>query len=416
MNTKPQPIDTLDIDLGEFEELTEATSKGELVPVEDLSPQQNHDVVPERPNWMTEDDAAAAQAMAKALVEEVKANPADVRLMLRVGNLGQEGSDKIEVSVDLYKKSVSAVMEDNQNGSQANQTLQQLHQQIELINPAVLKTKPVPVRMLGIAYRKKLPGAQQVLDMIYENRATAETTINGLSKNLVVIADDLRANVEDLARIYKGLLDGQRMIERDIYVGQLAIVELTEYLGTMQAGSPEHSNVEQFLADLTAQAVLLMDEENLNLQFFAGAQGIVKLTMSQLQNISGLGRLLKRSVIANLGLSVAAQELQSSMKVTENMRQAIGNTVADTAGRMEEMGGHMAEMRAKGGVDLDKLEQACQSMERFFAQQAKANETIIREGANSMNRLADMSSRLRKRAEGGHAGVLEQQQGEIANG
>lgn len=397
---------TDDLELDTFELEIEGASKGELIPVDDLSPQENRDVNPERPKWMSDEDDAAAKAMATALVGEVKANPADVRLMLRVGQLGEEGTKQLEPSIALYEKRISGVMDDNQQGSAANLTLMELHKQVELVNPAVLKTKPIPTRLLGWAGRKKLPGAQQVIDMIYENRESVKSTIDGLSRNLIVIADDLRENVEDLACIYDGLLKGQRLIERDIYVGQLAIQELTAYLGSMDPG-PEYDNVQQFLADMTAQVVLLMDEENLNLQFFAGAQGVVKLTMSQLKNITGLGRLLKRSVIANLGLSVAARELQSSMEVTEQMRTAIGTTVTDTAGRLEDMGGRMAEMRAKGGVDLDKLEEACQSMERFFAQQARANEVIITQGAVSMNRLADMSSRLRKRAEGGHAGVLE---------
>ena len=382
--------------------MIEQVSQGDLVPVAGLSPPAKNGSSP--PAWMKPDDIAAAHAMAEALAAEVRANPADVRLLARAQSLGKDGDRAMVAPLALYDKKVKGVLAANQEGSPINRTLLDLKMQMDLINPAVLRQKPLPVRFtLGILSR--LPKGPEVLKMIYESRETVSTTVNGLVENLRVDADNLEANVEDLARIYKGLLDGQRLVERDIYVGHLTIDLIKSDLQSVPAG-PERDNVDQFLADLSTQVVFLMDEEQLNYQFFAGAQAVTKITTAQLHQIRNLGRLLQRSVLANLALNVAASELRTSMELTRKMSDAIGATVRDTAGQLKDMGVDMARMRSQGGVSLEALEGACQDMEAFFSAQALANATIIEQAGMTMHRLADMSGRLRRRVEGGHESMV----------
>lgn len=400
MPQQAQPIALVQQTMAPLVMAMEEAKKGDLVPVAGLSPVADDKLAASPPKWMTQEQKAAARQMADSLVAEVKASPADVRLLARAQALGKESERTMVQPLALYEKKVKVVLQENQEGSKANLTLLDVKRNMDLVNPAVLRSKPLPVRWaLGIL--KRAPKGDEVLKMIYENRETVMSTVNGLVENLRVDAENIEANLEDLANIYRGLLSGQQLIERDIYVGQLVIEDLKHYIERMDQG-PERQNVEQFTADLTNQVIFLQDEENLNLQFFAGAQAVAKLTMAQLHNIRGLGRLMQRSVLANLGLSVAASELRVSMDLSRQISQGIGNTVRDTATQLNTMGTDMAKMRSEGGVDLQAIEDSCTQMEQFFETQAKANLVIIEQGGKTMRRLADMSNRLRSRVEGGH--------------
>ena len=399
------PVAVIDQAIAPLEIAIAEAKKGDLVPVTGLSPaKQGDQLTPEAPNWMTQNHLDEARRMADALVADVKASPADVRLLTKAQALGKDSERTMVQPLALYEKKVKLVLVENQEGSKANQTLLEIKKNMDLVNPAVLRATPLG-GFLGMF--KKLPGADKVLAIIYENRETVMSTVDGLVENLRIDAENLEANVEDLAAIYSGLLTGQRLIERDIYVGQLVVVDLKQYLSTMQQG-PERDNVAQFTADLSNQVIFLMDEENLNLQFFAGAQAVAKLTTAQLHNIRNLGRLLQRSVLASLGLSVAASELKVSMDMTRQLSQAIGNTVRDTAGRLDQMGTDMAAMRSEGGIDLAQLEAACTHMESFFTKMAESNNLVIERGGQTMRRLGDMSARLRSRVEGGHESMVSE--------
>lgn len=379
-------------------------TKGELAIPAELTPPVSEDLTPVRPKWMKPEDESEAQKMAEALVAEVKASPADVRLLLKAQALGQDGNRMMVQPLALYDKKVTIALRDNQEGSKVNQTLLDLKRQMDLVNPAVLRSKPLPVRWtLGLL--SKVPDGDKVLKMIYESRETVRSTVNGLVENLRIDADNIEANVEDLAQIYRDLLTSQQAIERDIYVGQMVLRDLKEHLASMDEG-PERENVMQFTADLTTQVISLMGEENLNLQFFAGAQALAKLSTAQLHNIRNLGRLLQRSVLANLGLNVAAGELVTSMQLTKQLGDAISNTVSQTAADLKKAGSEMTRMRSQGALNLAALESACSDMEQFFEGMARANGQIIELGGQTMRHLEGMTSRLRRRVESGHASMV----------
>jgi len=383
----------------------EEAKKGDLVPVVGLSPVTSDDkLMPVAPKWMKQTQAAEAHHMADALIADVKASPADVRLLTRAQTIGREGERSMVQPLALYQKKVAVAFKANQEGNKTNQTILDVKRNIDLVNPAVIRAMPIAKRWtLGIV--KHLPNGEEVLKKIYENRETVESTINGLVESLRVDAEAKEADIEDIATIYSGLLTAQQLIERDVYVGQLVIQALKKHLTTMEAG-PEKDNVSNFVADLTTAVIFRMNEENANLQFFAGAQNFAKLATAQIHLLRNMAPLLQRSVMAALGLNVANAELATSMKLTGDIAEAIGNTLASTARNQEEMVGHMIEMRSKGGISLDRLEEACSTLERVFEKQAQANQLIIEQGGTTMRRLADMSARLRSRVEGGHESMV----------
>lgn len=392
----------------------EEAKKGELVPVAGLSPVTGSDkLTPVAPKWMKQPQAAEAHHMADSLIADVKASPADVRLLTRAQTIGREGERSMVQPLALYQKKVAAAFKSNQEGNKTNQTLLDVKRNIDLVNPAVIRKMPIGPRW-ALGALKHLPKGEEVLKMIYERRETVESTVNGLVENLRVDAEAKEADIEDIATIYSGLLSAQQLIERDIYVGQLVIQALKEHLTTMDAG-PEKDNVSNFVADLTTAVIFRMNEENANLQFFAGAQNFAKLATAQIHLLRNMAPLLQRSVMAALGLNVATAELATSMELTSQIADAIGNTLASTAKNQEDMVGQMIEMRSKGGINLDRLEDACSSLERVFEKEAQANQLIIEQGGTTMRRLTDMSNRLRRRVEGGHESMVGSKPAQITS-
>lgn len=270
-----------------------------------------------------------------------------------------------------------------------------------MINPSAVEKVPIHYKVALIFSRTRFPGSQEVLNIISERRETIKSTIDGLKEGLWRMKDDLVENMNDLVSIYEGLLKGQRLTERDIYIGQLLHGEISKFLSEI-TDEIARQNIEQVLADLTSQVINLQTEENANMQFFAGAQALAKLTRQQIQNITGLSGLLARTVLANLGLRAVASELGRSLAVTEQMKKAIGDTIADTGTQINQYGDQLNAARANAMINLEGLRKGCEELESFFTKQSDANRMIIKEGMSTSRSLSDMTSRLRKRVEGGH--------------
>lgn len=394
--------------------LVEARSPDEtntaLVPLEaELSPDSSTFPAPTRPDWMLDEQAEKLGQAADAFLDGIKADPGNMRLADQVNTLGKASGDAMLPHTSLFDRKMNALMVQNQQGNQANLTLVQIKQQMDLINPAVIRAQPLPKRALMGLLRigSRFPTIQEILNRIYENKETVQSTITGLRSNLHNIAGSLERDREDLLRIYDGLLKGEELLERDIYVGHLIAHKLHTYLQSMPEGS-EKENVKGVLATLTSRLIYLKREENANQQFFAGTQMMVQLIRGQIHNITNVARLLERSVMANLALAVSAAELEGSVKTTDMLNEAIDTTLGDTAGRIATTSEMLAEQRARGGANLDKLEKAADEIERAIKLQEQANEVIITKGGDTLRRLEGITTRIRKVTTSGHEGMLEQ--------
>jgi hypothetical protein len=285
-----------------------------------------------------------------------------------------------------------------------------LKQEIDSINPAIVRQQPISYKVALFLKRTRLPAADEVLDIVYKRRETVQTTIDEMKQGLWKIADDLSENQNDLISIYEGLLSGQRLIERDIFFGQLLSIEVRAYLLTIKDDNISKENIEQFLAELTTQVLALQTEENANVQFFTGSQMISKLTRQQINNIRNLTRLLEKSVLANLGLRVAAAELSQSLRITDAMSQSIGQTIADTGEQLNAAGDTLVRARSSALVNIDELERGCNALNDLLDKQAEANRQVIVRGAETSNRLVEMTQRLRGRISNNDGNIVSLQQ------
>ncbi len=365
--------------------------------------------IPTRPKWMSEEDAEKIAHGAANFIETIRNTPEDITIGDRLENLGKASRQKMLPHVDLFKRKLSALMDSNKQGSPAATSLVELKQSLDLVNPAVIRSQPMYKRVLFGLLRvsRGLPKVGDVIKRIHENRETVESTITGLRRQLFAIAESLKGDRDDLVRVYRGLLEGEKLLERDIYAGHLLARELEAFVNTLPEGTGKE-NVKEALADLISRVNYLKREENANEQFFAGAQVMVKLIRGQVRNIEDVSGLLERSVMANLALAVSAVELETSVKTTDMLNEAIDSTLVDTAERIEGTSVTLAEQRSRGGANLAKLEKAITHIENAVQAQRKANDLIISRGGETFQRLDDLTKRVRETTEGGHAAIVGQ--------
>jgi uncharacterized protein YaaN involved in tellurite resistance len=352
-----------------------------------------------RPKWMAEVVEGEVREGVRKFMLSIKENPTDIRLTTQVYKLGESGSKELLPHTALYERKISVVMKESQDGSPTNKSLLQIKQELDQINPAILANQPIPVKVLVFFSKSRLPKAQEVLDMIYAKRETVMSTVNGIKEGLWETKDRLLANLTDIATIYDGLVKGHQLLERDIYFGELLREELTAFVA--QTDDPvAKQNLEQVLADLTTAVINLRSEETANQLFFAGAQKLAQVTNMQISNITGIVRLLERSVLANLGLRVASAEIAESVNVTEQLKHSIGQTILDTTKQIGDTADKMNQARSSALINMESLEQSCVAMEEMYAKQAAANKMVIEVGGQTAAKLKELSGRLRKRVEG----------------
>jgi hypothetical protein len=352
-----------------------------------------------RPAWMTaEEDAEVCESVGKFMAI-IKGNPSDVRLTTQVYKLGEAGSKELLPHTALYDRKIAVVMQESKEGSPTNKSLLQIKQELDTINPAILAQQPITVKALVFFSKTRLPKVQEVLDMVYARRETVISTVDGIKKGLWETKDRLIANLTDIATIYDGLVKGHHLTERDIHFGELLRVDLQSVVD--QTEDPiAKQNLEQVLADLTTVIINLRSEVAANEIFFAGAQKLAQVTNMQLSNITGIVRLLERSVLANLGLRVASAEIAESVNVTEQLKGTIGTTILDTTKQIGATADQMNKARASALINMESLQQSCKAMEEIYEKQAAANKMVIEVGGQTIGQLKELTGRLRKRIEG----------------
>jgi uncharacterized protein YaaN involved in tellurite resistance len=351
-----------------------------------------------RPQWLTPEMETEVRTGVVKFMELIRQNPTDISLSTKVYSLGQDGAKELMPHTALYERKIKTIMSENQTGSPANKTLLQLKQELDQVNPAVLSKLPISVK--GFLWMKdnRLPMAQEILDMIYAKRETVQSTVDGIKASLWETRDRLITNLADIGSIYKGLEKGQRLIQRDIYFGEL----LSEDLSALVAQTTEVlavQNLEQVLADLTTSVINLKTEENANMQFFSGAINLAKLTNMQCSNITSVTNILERSVLANLGLRVVASELAASVAAVEQLKHTIGETIADTGRIINKTTDIMIEAKASASISIEGLEEGCRQLDEAFNKQAAANHQIIELGTQTSHKLSDLTARMRSRIE-----------------
>ena len=361
---------------------------------------EDHKMDAIRPDKLTEEAFNEITSSVSSFIEKVKEDATDMTLSSLVYKIGEKAANMAMPHVSLYDSLIVNIMDDNQKGPEVKGTkdynILRLKRELDLINPAVLAKTPIKQKFLMFLSKTELPGSEKIMDMIYERKETVKSSTDGIKVDLLQNANDLDKQLADLMMIYKGLLSSQLVLKGEIYQAQLIYNEITDLIVNI-TDSIEKQNIETVLADLTTQINALIVEENMNAQFFAGSQLTAKLVREQQNQIRILVRQMEKAVLANLGLRVVAKGLENSVNQSKALGDAIANTIADTAKSNEKTAEKLIKARTEGYIDLSKLQEGVESLERTFEKEAKANELIIKQGLVIAKSVRATTQRLEKR-------------------
>jgi hypothetical protein len=353
-----------------------------------------------KPSKLTLDEENDIKDEVSIFINKIKDDFTNMSLSSDVYKIGQKASQKALPHVNLYEELVSTIMNDNQKGSSVEGSkdfnLLRLKRELDLVNPAVLAKTPIKQKFLIFLNKTTLPGKDKIMDMIYENQESVKSSIDGIKLALLQNASDLDKQLADLMIIYKGLLSSHNILKNEIYKAQLIYNEVVNIVDTL-SDPIQKDNINTLLSDLTTQINSLIVEENMNAQFFAGSQLTAKLVREQQNQIRILVRQMQNAILANLGLRVVSKGLENSVNQSQALGSAIANTIANTAKSNEKTAEKLQQARVKGYIDLDKLKEGVDALERTFTKEAKANELIIKQGLVVSKNIRETTSRLEKR-------------------
>jgi hypothetical protein len=383
--------------------MTNQSTSGELVPISETEVLQEFSDVgiptemqPRKPKALSDEDNETLQQKVSEWLELVKSDPASLQLSSDIYQLGTEAANEVMPHTKLYDTMISGIMGEQQKGpveGTRDYNLLQYKQHMDLVNPAILAKQPIPVRFVGWLGVKGLPGADKVLDIIYENKETVKTAVDGLKLGLMANSNQLDAQLADLIIIYNGLRKADALLKNDIYFGQLLHVAIHRLVNDLDDGLGKQ-NLETVLADLTTQVNSLLVEENMYTQFFAGSQQTAKMVRYQQNQLKQMVRLMENAVLANLGLKVVANSLAKSVDMTAAMGNIIADTMADTGHTTEKTSEKLRNARIKGNINLDKLKEGMEALERTFIAEANANKLIIEKGVQVSQQVSAMTDKL----------------------
>ena len=380
-------------------EVTQASGQGALTPVQ--APDQ---LVPVQPGHLAVEDIKALEQAADDFVEKVKTDPSDWQLGNFVFSLGREIMEKTQAQVSLYDRKMGSVLKNvaSEDSSPVARNILAIKTELDKVNPTmVAKTEtPLPKKMLGLFTRtvNRLPKGDEILRIIAERRETVNSTIDGIRDHLRNEADQVAFDASELAQICDALKEIQPVLQEQIYLGQLIWEKLTAHLETVDDPRVKEA-LTTLTSDLAMAVVDLQTIDNSNLQTRFGGEMMVRNSHLVQRLVQRTDMILATAVKNALAVRVAAEQQMDTLKHLDMVQQAAAETMTDTAKVIGDAAVKGAKMSQSMTVNIEALEEACNTYEQAFEAYTAISKETISIAAQSSNALGTMNERFRARTD-----------------
>ncbi|MCG8549768.1 MAG: toxic anion resistance protein [Desulfobacterales bacterium] len=380
-------------------EVTQASGQGALTPVQ--APDQ---LVPVQPGHLAVDDVKALEEAADGFVEKVKADSSDWRLGNFVFSLGREIMEKTQTQVSLYDRKMGSVLKNvaSEESSPVARNILAIKTELDKVNPTmVAKTEmPLPKKVMGLFTRtvNRLPKGDEILRIIAERRETVNSTIDGIRDHLRSEADQVAFDSAELAQICDALKEIQPALQEQIYLGQLIWEKLSAHLETVDDPRVKEA-LTTLTSDLAMAVVDLQTIDNSNLQTRFGGEMMVRNSHLVQRLVQRTDMILATAVKNALAVRVAAEQQLDTLKHLDMVQQAAAETMTDTAKVIGDAAVKGAKMSQSMTVNIEALEEACNTYEQAFEAYAAISKETISIASQSSNALGVMNERFRARTD-----------------
>ncbi|MBU1340719.1 MAG: toxic anion resistance protein [Proteobacteria bacterium] len=380
-------------------EVTQVSGIGALTPVQSPS-----NLEPVQPKHLAVEDIQAIEAKADEFIEKIKADPSDWQLGNFVFSLGQEIMDETQAQVTLYDRKMGNVLKNvaTDNASPVGKNILAIKMELDKVNPTMVARAEMPFqkKMLGLFTKtvNRLPKGDEILRIIAERRETVNSTIDGIRDHLRNEADQVAFDASELSTICDSLKEIQPRLQEKIYLGQVIWQKLMEHLKTIE--DPRNKEALTTLtSDLAMAVVDLQTIDNSNLQTRFGGEMMVRNSHLVRRLVQRTDMILSTAVKNALAVRVAAEQQMETLQHLDMVQKAAAETMKDTATVIGNAAIKGAQMSQSMTVNIEALEQACQTYEQAFETYALISQETINIASQSSNALGKMNDRFRARTD-----------------
>ena len=380
-------------------QVTEVSGQGALTPV-----QAPADLVPVQPRHLTAEDIQAIAAEAAAFVERVKAEPSDWQLGNFVFSLGQEIMDQTQAQVSLYDRKMGKVLSNvaADDASPVGKNILAIKMELDKVNPTVVGNTEMPFqkKMMGLFTKtvNRLPKGDEVLKIIAERRESVNSTIDGIREHLRNEADQVAYDAAELATICDALKEIQPKLQEQIFLGQLIWQKLMDHINTVTDPRAKEA-LTTLTSDLAMAVVDLQTIDNSNLQTRFGGEMMVRNSHLVKRLVQRTDMILSTAVKNALAVRVAAEQQMETLQHLDMVQKAAAETMKDTARVIGNAAVKGAQMSQSMTVNIEALEEACQTYEKAFETYALISQETINIASQSSTALGQMNDRFRARTD-----------------
>ncbi len=380
-------------------EVTETSGQGALTPVQAPS-----NLVPVEPRHLAPEDLKALAAEADEFIEKVKADPSNWQLGNFVFSLGREIMEQTQAQVSLYDRKMGSVLKNvaTDESSPVGKNILAIKVELDKVNPTmVARTEmPFPKKVMGLFTRtvNRLPKGDEILRIISERRETVNSTIDGIRTHLRNEADQVAFDASELAVICDALKEIQPALQERIFLGQLIWTRLMAQIEQEQDPRIKEA-LTTLTSDLAMAVVDLQTIDNSNLQTRFGGEMMVRNSHLVKRLVQRTDMILSTAVKNALAVRVAAEQQMETMQHLDMVQQAAAETMKDTAKVIGAAAVKGAKMSQSMTVNIDALEEACQTYEQAFEAYAQISKETISIASQSSTALGQMNEKFRARTD-----------------
>ncbi len=380
-------------------EVTQVSGQGALTPVQTPS-----NLEPVQPGHLAVKDIQAIETTADEFLEKIKSDPSDWQLGNFVFGLGQEIMTETQAQVSLYDRKMGNVLKNvaTDDSSPVGKNILAIKTELDKVNPTVVgRTEvPFPKKMLGLFTKtvNRLPKGDEILKIIAERRETVNSTIDGIRDHLRNEADQVAFDASELSVICDALKEIQPKLQEKIYLGQIIWQKLMDHIGTINDPRDKEA-LTTLTSDLAMAVVDLQTIDNSNLQTRFGGEMMVRNSHLVKRLVQRTDMILSTAVKNALAVRVAAEQQMETMQHLDMVQQAAAETMKDTATVIGNAAIKGAKMSQSMTVNIEALEEACQTYEQAFETYALISQETIDIASQSSNALGKMNDRFRARTD-----------------
>ena len=324
----------------------------------------------------------------------------ELELSDSITNLGMQAQRAAGTEMELLRTRVGDMMTQQGPSEDIAKDLVDLRMSLNEINPHELQQPTGIKKYLGwIPFIGKMTPAIKVLEKV-------AIKYEPVSKQVTIIESKLREGRQMLARdnielrkLYEQVESQQLPIQKNAYMGELVMGELTELMGETE-DALKIERVRNALHDVSMRVQDLRTMETVHTQFF------VSIEMTR-QNNNRLGQSVERTlalgsnvVMVGLAIQSALTRQKRVLEATKRTQEFLGNLIVANAASIKQHTAEIGDIYNNPVIAIDKITLAHNDLIEAMNTADRLKQEGIESARENIAKLSQLSTEMRERSQG----------------